>query len=1658
MERTFISYAREDDEPFVKRLYADLLARDILVWWDRKAMQSRGRTFLDEIRDAIASVERVILVVGPKAATSDYVRQEWTFALQACKAIVPILRLGRSAKVSVEDYGLVPAQLSKLHSPDFRKPRPYREALDELARILREPLPPPGELYGVDALPPHYLARPEPLAQLNAMVRQDSLDPVIIASAHAATALEGMGGVGKSVLAAAFARACDTRRRFNHGVIWLRFGRQAVVPKILAFAGYALNDDPEKYSDQQTGSARLSAALAKRNCLLILDDIWKLADTEPFLNALGIGCRALITTRDSSLSSAVGAREVPLDVLTADESLILLSEWSGQEVAALPAEAVMVAAECGRLPLALAMIGAMVKGHRAILWSDVLRLLRDAQLESIHQNFPNYPYPNLLRAMQVSVDALESAEAQQRYIDLAVFPDNTPIPVAAIETYWQPMGLTETAARQLIDLFVDRSLMRRDPAGRLSLHALQLDYVRKQCSDPAALHRRLVDAYQARCVSGWHTFPKDDGYYFSHLIHHLIEAGRGDEVHYVLAAENAAQRNGWHEAKEAIGDASGYRIDVARAWQLAESDASQLSLWPSIGLECRYALISASLNSVGSSIPPPMLAALVRHGIWTPDHALAYALGIAEPKSRGKALTALAAHLPEPLVRKALECSGSADDLAALCRRLAELGHALEALTLMLEAPAPTYDEISAFFRGAAQVALRVAAAGYPEQALSAVPKLHWLERAYIWPTLAPLLPKRLLPKALAVALPNPEEFGSDKALTALAPHLQKSHLPDALAAALRIANKMTRSRALGGLAPFLTEPILRQALAGARQIEDVLARARALVALAVRLPKTKRRADLGEALEAIRQIEHHAFRAAELAIIAPHLPQHLRDMVFKESLESTDRADRSYDKRTRLVELVPHLPRRLLRDALLVARRISEPVERAATLAGLVAHLPEPFRQQALDDALSAARGLSEIDECALALIRILPLLPEVRRQQVLDEILSYALRAEGVREPAHILNLLIPELPEMMLRRLIAAVQGMRSFFDQSKVLIRLAAFLTEPLWPEALAAARLIAFADERAKVLSVLASRFSGPLQREAARDALAAAGEVPAGGIFDPNRRAVVMAEVATHLPVTFIRDALALMRQILDDTLRTETLAALAPYLSEPLLQRAMDAVLGIAEPFAPRQAEMLGGIGLQFAELEFPDRSLDAIRHMWKGVYRDAPLSELASRLACRGYFQQALGAIAEISSDSRRNDSLIELVPILPAPLLPEALSIARTVQPDYVRYKSLSKLFVRTPEQSRDEAFQELLGLAKTIGPYSRHTMFTELAPHLSEDRLHKAIALLRDAGGATGEPETMLELAHYLQEPERSEILLRTLEAAKELPESTMSGRQPRAETLIRMVSVLSGSARQDTITAAIAASRQIAMPAARARALARIAEAVDEPRSSVALAEAVEAVASISYSEEKAKLLIELAPALPEALLLRAVQAARGIDEARLQVKALTALAVRFPEPSKSAWVAEAWAAAAAINARADAFRDIAVYLPEPRRTDALREALDEAHGRSTRHQDLAELAGYLPRGRQKAEILREASAAIFKGLYTSDRVEALKQLAPYLPSLPAEDLLPIARILLHRLAQESRQDQMRYFQHLGSVIFALGGQQAVEETFRAILDVGRWWP
>jgi WD40 repeat protein len=524
----FISYARDDDEPFAKRLHDDLAANGIQVWWDRTAMESRGRTFLQEIRDAIASVDRLVLVIGPKAAQSAYVRAEWQQALNECKVINPILRLG--------DWDLLPKEIAGLHGVDMRESHSYHSALQELLRLLKTPIMPLGEVYGVPALPPHFLPRPEVIASLQQALFADITQPTVVASAKRSIVLQGMGGIGKTVMAAAFAHACGTRRACSDGVIWLTVGQRFNPLGALQQVGRIYGDPPQDYSDINDAPAQLAKVLASKICLLVLDDVWDMNHAKPFVDALGTRCRLLITTRDGGLASNLGAQLQSLEVLSNEAALQLLAEWSEHEAGNLPAEARAVAQECGNVPLALAQSGATA---RSLPWAEVLAALRKADLAFIEHQFPHNPQLDVMKSLKLSFDTFSQSDllGAQRYSELVVFQKGVSVPEVAVLMLWlHTGGLNDRAARKLLTLLKDKSLLQLDgevPNRRMSLHDLQRDYLDAIQEKPVELHKQLLTAYRKKCADGWSTGP-NDGYYFEHLLDHLKKAERQEEIRPLL--------------------------------------------------------------------------------------------------------------------------------------------------------------------------------------------------------------------------------------------------------------------------------------------------------------------------------------------------------------------------------------------------------------------------------------------------------------------------------------------------------------------------------------------------------------------------------------------------------------------------------------------------------------------------------------------------------------------------------------------------------------------------------------------------------------------------------------------------------------------------------------------------------------------------------------------------------------------------------------------------------------------------------------------------------------------------------------------------------------------------------------------------------------------
>jgi hypothetical protein len=550
----FISYAREDDKTFVERLCQDLEVAGKKVWWDKTAMESRGRSFLVEIRDAIWDSERLIAVIGPKALQSTYVRQEWAYAYNFSKAVVPILRYGTYESISEEsaqilwrdEFERLPdrfdaSQLKTLHCPDFTDDATYQDAFDELLRVLNADLLPLAPVLGEAPPfpPPNFLPRRRAIKKLAKLGLVDPKDLRAIQPEQRIMVIHGPGGSGKSVAANAIAHAFQTRRAFEDGIVWLKIGKprkeEGMVTErfhvwsALKAVGTSFKQDTKGYDDMRIAKQLVKELLADKRCLLILDDVWDSGDVQDFLEVFGPGCAIDITTRKRAIADELSVPYVSLGdedlELDDEEARQLLADWAGQGLETLPPEAEEVASICGRLPLALAICGAVIRS--GLPWRDLPAALLAAMERVVEAEIPSYQKEEIsvFAPISVSLDYLKQLDEKDKragkepidrydqYLDLSALPAGEKTPDDVIKALWiARRGTNEISAHRLLTRLNAWALLRQleeHPYAYILLHRLQTVYLQKRIDEKERepLHRAfgqaLFDTWQTgRLVRG----------------------------------------------------------------------------------------------------------------------------------------------------------------------------------------------------------------------------------------------------------------------------------------------------------------------------------------------------------------------------------------------------------------------------------------------------------------------------------------------------------------------------------------------------------------------------------------------------------------------------------------------------------------------------------------------------------------------------------------------------------------------------------------------------------------------------------------------------------------------------------------------------------------------------------------------------------------------------------------------------------------------------------------------------------------------------------------------------------------------------------------------------------------------------------------------------
>lgn len=507
--RVFLSYSRVDED-FAKQLYARLENAGLKLWRDREAMEG-GRSWWQQITDALDDVTHMVLVASPDAIASPVVRREWRYARQQGVCIHPVQVPGRTL-----DFGSLPRWMSKVHFYDLEN-----DNWETLVNYLKNDCDEARVPFMAPELSHHYVQRSQEFERLKTLV--------LAANGKGQTvALRGGGGFGKTTLAAALCHDEDIAEAFSDGILWVTLGEKPDRYAAISAIVNALRGGNLSFADDDSARTALRQALADRDCLLVIDDAWKSSDLRLLMGASDKSAR-LITTRNLDIAIAAEAEQIEVDAMQANEAADLLSAGLATAPSLRPTLH-HLAARLGEWPLLLEIAN-------GILRKDITRG-RDLPeaLERLEQRLERKGFVGLRRqgeegrkasaaaTLAVSLDHLEAHE-REAFASLGILAEDAAVPLSTLCVLWE---VDDFDAEDLVERYADLSLIKFDPDNQsIRLHDVLRQILAEDLPDAAAHHTTLIERWgNAKALP--------DTYAWQFYSYHLHHAGQGETLAELL--------------------------------------------------------------------------------------------------------------------------------------------------------------------------------------------------------------------------------------------------------------------------------------------------------------------------------------------------------------------------------------------------------------------------------------------------------------------------------------------------------------------------------------------------------------------------------------------------------------------------------------------------------------------------------------------------------------------------------------------------------------------------------------------------------------------------------------------------------------------------------------------------------------------------------------------------------------------------------------------------------------------------------------------------------------------------------------------------------------------------------------------------------------------
>lgn len=295
-------------------------------------------------------------------------------------------------------------------------------------------------------------------------------------------AMWGIGGVGKTTLAAALTYDQHVRKAFPDGILWTSLGERPTLLSAFARWGHAFGEDGKTLASANTLAAarhELGRLLQGRRMLLVVDDVWASEPAIEFKRIRGPDCTIVFATREPEIASELA--DVPpeqvynLPPLSDEAGLELLRELARAVVDEHPEECLKLVRALGRLPLALQVAGRMLYTEAKKQRGLVEKLLNDlgagkkllkAKAPADRIDLERQTIPTVAVLLRQSTNRLDKT-TRERFAKLGVLPRPAIVDEDMLRTRWRVKDPNPT-----IDILVSRGLMEPIGDGKYQIHAL----------------------------------------------------------------------------------------------------------------------------------------------------------------------------------------------------------------------------------------------------------------------------------------------------------------------------------------------------------------------------------------------------------------------------------------------------------------------------------------------------------------------------------------------------------------------------------------------------------------------------------------------------------------------------------------------------------------------------------------------------------------------------------------------------------------------------------------------------------------------------------------------------------------------------------------------------------------------------------------------------------------------------------------------------------------------------------------------------------------------------------------------------------------------------------------------------------------------------------